>query len=636
MSNEAITPQNAPVKSLKEAWSSNLVESSSSLEKTFNDQYNNAIGDERALHSSDDVSTTLNSTLSERDLPSDVVFASQENMMQLAPENVKSSRPLKKGGQEVTEVPIFLKACNARGVSVGSRTDVEAQFILSSITTKDVIEVEHSEDIGLLAPHAKFQEKHFIVQPTGQIQEPLCGDQSDQPEGVASQTENVSKKKGHPKGKKCSGGRPQAVSLGMALESEGLEHDSTINEVTDSMTSYVAEESQPLLPKQIDLQEVGVANQTENLLKRKRGRPKGSGGKQKRGRPEAVSSGMTFEVQDEQHTLYLSFEKSESLVDNKDKDPELEAGSKEMMFIQTECTQLLSPAEEETPTSFPCLENSDAPMSENNGDQQLMPNVVINAVDASTHSFKHIESSTVAGNSLSLVEFVDDHYDNARGYESDTHISVEGTTATHLSPSRHIEACRSLPFIKSSLLWESVESMEVFKILPQQPHFCPLEQYNEVAREGMAIGKMLIFANLLEKTGRVKLDEPRSTLEDKLEALMDIEECGFTVQPIRTRLEELLSIKDSINELDDKSKAIEREVSDEKLKYDEVEDSLEQLNMELQVLVMDKEMKDHNVAELQRTIDEIQENIEDVRSEFNRLVASPWWTSIGDELSQNI
>ncbi|KAF9612938.1 hypothetical protein IFM89_004354 [Coptis chinensis] len=192
----------------------------------------------------------------------------------------------------------------------------------------------------------------------------------------------------------------------------------------------------------------------------------------------------------------------------------------------------------------------------------------------------------------------------------------------HSSPSQHIEAilplpCRSLPFRKSSLMWGSIEFMEVFKVLPQQPHLCPLEQYNEEAREGIAIGKMLIFANLVKETMELQLDVPRSIFKSKLEVLTDIEDCGFTVQPIRSRFEEFLRIKDSYNELFDNAKTVEREVHEEKLKYDELQEFVH-------VLMVDKETKGHSVTGLQRTVDAIMERIQGAMLDFNRLDASPW------------
>lgn len=31
------------------------------------------------------------------------------------------------------------------------------------------------------------------------------------------------------------------------------------------------------------------------------------------------------------------------------------------------------------------------------------------------------------------------------------------------------------PFMKSSPIWKTIESMEIFEVIPQNPHFLPLE-----------------------------------------------------------------------------------------------------------------------------------------------------------------
>ncbi|KAF9617332.1 hypothetical protein IFM89_035313 [Coptis chinensis] len=825
MSNDAITAEDSSMKSLKHPQLSNVVESSFGLEKTFNDEYKKAVGDQRALHSSVDVSTTSNSTPRERDLPSDAVFVSQKNMMLSAPErDEESSRPFRKARAEAAEVSLSLKACNARGISARSCTHVEAQYSFSSLTSKDVVEAEHSEGIALPEPQVHCQKKQDVVRLTRQIQEPSRGIEEgvasqtenastrkrDRPkgshnknssshlqsnvvkaehpagfgfpkplvhcqkkqdvtqptrqDGVASQTESVStRKRSQPKGslnkelgKGNIGGMPEALCMAMAFESKGPEHEpaisevdkqvvdvvkrkrgrskdsgkkpsvggpdqeSAINEVTGSQTSYNVEENQslPLFRKSIingatesqtsiygkvhqpiymSIDNSDSPIQKENreevdkqvlyVLKRNGGLPKGSSIKASEAGPEleAGSEELTFiqtecihwlSPTEEQHLTLFPFpensdvclvektggpeleagseemtviqaecrerlspseehptlcpflENSDAQMVEKTGGPELEAGSKEMMVIQTECRLLLSPTEKDHPTSFPCHENPDVPIVEMNGDQQLISNLAITAV-ASTNSFEHPQLSNVVGNLFGSVESCADQYNNAKGYEVALNSSVDVTATTHSSPLQHIGAvqpiaCRSLPFLKSSLLWGTIESMEVFKILPQEPHFGPLEQYNEDSREGMAIGQMLIFASLMERTMALQLDEPRSSFENKLEVLTDIEECGFTVQPIRTRVEELLRIKDSYNEVDDNSKTVQRQVVEEKVKFDKLQEHIKQLDMNLQVLTVDKESKSRSAADLQRTIDAIKESIQDAISEFNSLVASPW------------
>ncbi|PIA41709.1 hypothetical protein AQUCO_02200259v1 [Aquilegia coerulea] len=138
----------------------------------------------------------------------------------------------------------------------------------------------------------------------------------------------------------------------------------------------------------------------------------------------------------------------------------------------------------------------------------------------------------------------------------------------------------SLPFIKKSHMWRKFESMEVFQMMPQLPHFHALEKENEELREGLALGHMLSFANLKDKTCKAHIEDSRSMFENKLNALTDLEELGFTVHLIRSRLEELLRMRDRYDQLIDKSKAAEGEILNKKCQFDEIEESITRLNMQ--------------------------------------------------------
>ncbi|ONI16825.1 hypothetical protein PRUPE_3G124100 [Prunus persica] len=62
-----------------------------------------------------------------------------------------------------------------------------------------------------------------------------------------------------------------------------------------------------------------------------------------------------------------------------------------------------------------------------------------------------------------------------------------------------------LPFVRNFPLWENIESMDVFKRFPQKPHFHPLLKCKEVCREGSALGKMVNFAFMVEKTSKLQV-----------------------------------------------------------------------------------------------------------------------------------
>ncbi|KAJ9553712.1 hypothetical protein OSB04_017757 [Centaurea solstitialis] len=120
------------------------------------------------------------------------------------------------------------------------------------------------------------------------------------------------------------------------------------------------------------------------------------------------------------------------------------------------------------------------------------------------------------------------------------------------------ENAENLPFVRSTPLWETLESMEAFIKLPQKPHFRPLlEGVKESAREGLAIGSMVTFSSVVEKTCGLRFDDERSRIEDCLETLVELERHGFEVEVIRDRLTRLLLIKDKEEELEDRWKGVE-------------------------------------------------------------------------------
>ncbi|KAI7729433.1 hypothetical protein M8C21_010271 [Ambrosia artemisiifolia] len=99
-------------------------------------------------------------------------------------------------------------------------------------------------------------------------------------------------------------------------------------------------------------------------------------------------------------------------------------------------------------------------------------------------------------------------------------------------------------FEKRSSFWETIKSMEVFRLYPQNPHFRPLDNLNESARERHAIYKMVDFSVVFENMSRLQRAHPRTEIEDQLETLKELETHGFDVNSLRNRLMEMLSWKD--------------------------------------------------------------------------------------------
>ncbi|KAG2314999.1 hypothetical protein Bca52824_018121 [Brassica carinata] len=102
-----------------------------------------------------------------------------------------------------------------------------------------------------------------------------------------------------------------------------------------------------------------------------------------------------------------------------------------------------------------------------------------------------------------------------------------------------------LSFANKSPLWKIYETMEVFKTIPQSPHFSPLiESTSEDFREGSALGMMASFSILLEKLKDLETDVSVSQLDSLKESFTKLEKHGFDVTRPLSRINKLLTLKD--------------------------------------------------------------------------------------------
>ncbi|PWZ26610.1 DUF724 domain-containing protein 5 [Zea mays] len=98
-------------------------------------------------------------------------------------------------------------------------------------------------------------------------------------------------------------------------------------------------------------------------------------------------------------------------------------------------------------------------------------------------------------------------------------------------------------FVKSSPVWHIVEAMHVFKELPQQPHFIPLQEVPPTLREGMALGMMVSFADLVKVTMEASIGNDMEWFEDKIRTISHLEANGFSVQSIQSAMTEMVKVK---------------------------------------------------------------------------------------------
>ncbi|KAL8236176.1 hypothetical protein R6Q59_017257 [Mikania micrantha] len=188
----------------------------------------------------------------------------------------------------------------------------------------------------------------------------------------------------------------------------------------------------------------------------------------------------------------------------------------------------------------------------------------------------------------------------------------------------------NLLFVKTSPLWKTIESMEAFQMIPQNPHFRPLlEGVREGAREGLAIGTMVTFSTMVDKTCSLRFDDPRSTIEDCLETLVELENNGFDVEVVRERLTRLLLIKDKQEELENQSKGVVEKINDHYIQGTNMDKEIEEIDGQMRELM---ERKKHvllkkgknrlEVDEMEAVNEVIRQEIRKVGAEFDGLAAA--------------
>ncbi|KAK3194911.1 hypothetical protein Dsin_026221 [Dipteronia sinensis] len=193
-------------------------------------------------------------------------------------------------------------------------------------------------------------------------------------------------------------------------------------------------------------------------------------------------------------------------------------------------------------------------------------------------------------------------------------------------------------FKSSSPIWSFIQSMEVFRLMPQKPHFHPLNECNEIRREGLAIAQWINFAKVVEQTSELQIDASRSTFDSIIEFLSELESHGFDVKAVRSRLLELQTKKESQEQLQSKLENLESEILERthkktkiKTKLDDaikelklIEEKINMVNEKKTRLVSMIEQNDSTIAKLNSSDDLVNEEIQKFGLNFENLAGSPW------------
>ncbi|XP_065852209.1 DUF724 domain-containing protein 6-like [Euphorbia lathyris] len=206
-----------------------------------------------------------------------------------------------------------------------------------------------------------------------------------------------------------------------------------------------------------------------------------------------------------------------------------------------------------------------------------------------------------------------------------------------LNQSANVEAesesawTENLPFRKSSFLWKHFDSLEVFQILPQNPHFIPLLDCNEETREGAAIGHMWTFVSVVEKVTKLRIDDPMTLIHSYLKALDILESVGFDVKALVDCIEELLILKLKQEKLENQSKryqSLVAECDENKVKLQQEISAIDKMMCELKeqrALKVLQMMKEDSTREfLQLEVSSIKDAMFGLEQKFKVKSTVPW------------
>ncbi|KAK1577544.1 hypothetical protein Q3G72_022661 [Acer saccharum] len=197
---------------------------------------------------------------------------------------------------------------------------------------------------------------------------------------------------------------------------------------------------------------------------------------------------------------------------------------------------------------------------------------------------------------------------------------------------------QNLRIVEDSQVMQFIQAMDVFQSIPQEPHFRPLAECEEVCREGLALGHMMTFVNVTKKISTLQASDPRIDFDSLLKCLSELELHGFNVEAVRSRLLELQSMKDGQEQLKTKSKNIKSEIIEQTHERTKVKAELDEVMKDLKLLedkkkeVEEKKARllsinnenESEIVKLKSGIGSLFEEIKKVNNEFKSVAGSPW------------
>ncbi|KAK2651552.1 hypothetical protein Ddye_011408 [Dipteronia dyeriana] len=211
-------------------------------------------------------------------------------------------------------------------------------------------------------------------------------------------------------------------------------------------------------------------------------------------------------------------------------------------------------------------------------------------------------------------------------------IDVEDSSTTGAA------AVDNMPYENQNLLWlESspvlrfVQSLEEFQLMPQKPHFRPLDECEVVFREGLALKHMMPFVNVVKETSKLQVNAPGSITNNLLKCLPELESHGIDVKDVQSRLLEMQTMIKRREHLQTKLAKVKCEIkvrTHEGTKINaELIDAIEEIKVleekKARLISMNGE-NDFEISKLKSSDSLLNEHIQNVERNFAILATFPW------------
>ncbi|XP_010460298.1 PREDICTED: DUF724 domain-containing protein 3-like isoform X2 [Camelina sativa] len=205
----------------------------------------------------------------------------------------------------------------------------------------------------------------------------------------------------------------------------------------------------------------------------------------------------------------------------------------------------------------------------------------------------------------------------------------------------------TVPFPKLMPFWDKYETEEVYKTLPQNPHFSPLVDAIENAqdREMLAVGMILTFYDMLKEVKNLPPNVSSSQLRSIRSYFAKVEKHGFDVAAPLSLIDKALSLQDGREKKVEKRECLDKKIEAKKTetrnfreelgKFEEelVEFKRKIMELETQKALAKEEMEavkekeeaaDKMIDEMRSCVETIDQEIADGEVEFITSLLAPW------------